>query len=272
MRAIELLSEIVAQRGKVAASKYSQNPWFAVLLAHGFLEKTGVVQSMPCMNCDAPHDAEIVHHEGRTGFLCPEIGFVQVSESEIVAVRANSLKMIDALADAFDCRARKSSPVKGDTWRVGRVSSESGDIAIYVHPSLTAERDATNLDAALAQEPGSKYRLIFSAAGTLQVGRATTVPLSEAVELDVSGPPFRPVADLRDLVGAERKNQGGAPNRFGGTLSELIAQRSAEGRALDTRNAEARAVLSDFKKTHPHLRPPSLSSVQDYVSKFRVGQ
>jgi len=41
---------------------------------------------------------------------------------------------------------------------------------------------------------------------------------------------------------------------------------------LAGRNEEARAVLSDFKQSNPHMKPPSLSSVQDYVSKVRAGQ
>ncbi len=83
---------------------------FSELLARGFLEQAGVVQSFPCLNRDAPHDAEIMYHKGRDGFFYPDTGFVPVSAKEINAVRASVSKMIDALALAFDCRARKSSP------------------------------------------------------------------------------------------------------------------------------------------------------------------
>ncbi len=272
MQPIELFCEIAAHRGKVAALRYAHAPFFTALLAHGFFEKSGVVQSVPCLNCSVAHDAEIVHHTGRDGYFCPDAGFVPVSANEIGAVRANVPKMIAALANAFDCRARKSTPVTGETWRVGKMGSEAGDIAIYFHPTLQAERDARDLSAALAQEPGSAYRLILTAAGGLKVEGTKTAPLPEVVELDLSGPEFRPVADLRDLVGAPRKNPGGAPNRFGETLSALIVQRISDGSALAGRNAEARAVLSDFKQSHPQLKPPSLSSVQNYVSKVRTGQ
>ncbi|MDX8347810.1 hypothetical protein SLH49_07415 [Cognatiyoonia sp. IB215446] len=272
MKPIKLLCEIVAQKGKVAASSYSRHPYFSALLAFGFLERAGAVQSVPCLNCDNPHNAEIVHHSGRDGFFCPEMGFIPVAEDEINAVRGNTLKIINALADAFDCRARKSSPVAGQTWRVGKAINEAGDITIYFHPTLRAERDATELSAALAQEPGSTYRLILSAAGKLKVAGTTTVPLLDVVELDVCGAGFRRVADLRDLVGAPRKNLGGAPNRYGETLSALIRQRIVDGSALDGRNEEARAVLSVFKQSNPLLNPPSLSSVQDYVTKVRAGQ
>ena len=205
-------------------------------------------------------------------FVRKQVSF-PVSANEISAVRANLSKLIAGLANAFDCRARKSSPVTGETWRVGKVGSEAGDIAIYFHPTLQTERDAEgDLATALAQEARSTYRLILTAAGALKVGDARTVPLSEVVELDLSSPEFRAVADLRDLVGAPRKNHGGAPNRYGQALFALIAQRIADGRALAGRNEEARAVLTDFKQSNPEVKPPSLSSVQDYVSKVRAGQ
>ncbi len=272
MKPIELLCEIVAQKDKVAVSSYSRHPCFSALLAFGFLERAGAVQSIPCLNCDNPHDAQIVHHSGCDGFFCPEMGFIPVAEDEINAVRGNTLKIIDALADAFDCRARKSTPVAGQTWRVGKAINEAGDITIYFHPKSQTEHDAAEISAVLAQEPRSTYRLILSGAGTLQSKGAVTVPLADVVALDGASSEFRPVADLLDLVNAPRKNPGGAPNRYGETLSALIVLRIADGRALAGRNEEARAVLSDFKQSNPHLKPPSLSSVQDYVSKVRAGQ
>lgn len=272
MQPIELLCEIVAQKGKVAASGYAHASCFPALLAHGFLQQAGAVQSISCLHCDSPHDADVVYHDGRDGFFCPEAGFVALPEDETSAVRANIAKIIEALADAFYCRARKSTPVAGETWRIGKVSREAGDITIYFHPQLQTERDATDLAAALAREPGSTYRLILSAAGSLQAKGSVTVPLSDAVQLNWSGSEFQPVADLRDLVGAPRTNPGGAPNRYGETLSALIVKRISDGRALAGRNEEARAVLSDFKQSNPHMKPPSLSSVQDYVSKVRAGQ
>ncbi len=272
MQPIELLCEIAAQRGKVAAFQYSQEPFFPALLAHGFFEMAGVLQSVTCLTCDTAHEAEIVHHSGSDGYFCPEAGFVPIPENEISAVRANLSKLIAGLANAFDCRARKTSPVSGETWRVGKVSSEAGDVAIYFRPTLQTEGDAKDLAAAFAQEARSTYRLVLTAAGALKVGSAKTVPFSEIVEFDLSGPEFRAVADLRDLVGAPRKNPGGAPNRYGQALSALIAQRIKDGTALAGRNEEARAVLADCKQSNPQRRPPSLSSVKDYVSKVRASQ
>ena len=272
MQPIALLFEILAQGRKVAASAYTDEPSFAALLTDGFLEPAGVIQSIPCSYCDALHDAEIVHHDGRDGYFCAEAGFIPVETSEFSAVRASVPKIIAALADTFECRARKSSPIAGATWRVGRVASDTGDIAIYFHPTLQTENDAKDVSAALPYEPRLTYRLILSAAGNLQMQGMKTVPLSEVIELDTSGAGFRSVADLRDLVGAPRKNPGGAPNLYGDLLTVLIKERIAGKIALDGRNAEARAVLADFKRANPDLKSPSLSSVQDYVTKVRAGQ
>lgn len=272
MQPIELLCEIAAQRCKVAVRGYFREPVYSAILAHGFLENAGVIQSVSCLNCDATHEAEIVYHAGRDGYFCPEAGFVPVSSNEIGAIRASLPKIAAALANAFECHARKSSPVRGETWRVGKVGIEAGDIAIYFHPTLQTEGDAAEFSAALAQEPRSRYRLVLTATGALSVGDAVVVPLSEVVTLDLSVPKFRAVADLRDLVGAPRKNPGGAPNRYGQALFALITRRIEDGRALAGRNEEARAVLADFKQSNPQRHPPSLSSVQDYVSKVRAGQ
>ena len=86
MQPIELLCEIAGQKGKVAALAYLHDPHFSALLAPGFLERAGVIQSVPCLNCNTAHDAEIVHHTGRDGYFCPETGFIPVSEVEIGAV------------------------------------------------------------------------------------------------------------------------------------------------------------------------------------------
>ena len=121
MQPIALLCEILARGRKVAASAYTDEPSFAALLTDGFLERAGVIQSIPCSNCDAMHDAEIVHHDGRAGYFCAEAGLIPVEMSEISAVRAGVPMIIAALADAFECRARKSSPASIWLQRVKKV-------------------------------------------------------------------------------------------------------------------------------------------------------
>ena len=137
---------------------------------------------------------------------------------------------------------------------------------------MQTEQDGREVSAILANEIGSTYRLILSGAGSLPVAGAKTVTLSEVVEFEASGPEFRCVADLRDVVGAQRKKLGGAPNRFGEALTALIERRISCGKALVGRNEEARAVLSEFIRENPTLTPPSFSSVQNYVTKVRTGQ
>ncbi|MEL6933839.1 MAG: hypothetical protein AAFO17_12235 [Pseudomonadota bacterium] len=272
MTAIDLLCEIIAQGTKVAAAHYAQRSGFALLLDQGLLKPAGTVQSITCLNCETMHDAEIVFNEGEEGFYCPALGFVPVTPEDIAAVQPDLQLIVCRIADAIESRARKSTPIAGETWRIGRVNTEAGDIAIYLHPSIRSGQDAKRLTAALINEAGARFRLVLSAQITLAVPGCQTVPLSEAMELNTSGPLFRSECDLCDLVGAPRKKTGGAPNLYGDLLTILIKDRTAKEIAMKGRNAEARAVLSDFKQKNPHLKPPSLSSVQDYVSKFRAGQ
>ncbi len=272
MQPIALLCEIAAQGKKVATSAHVENPTFAGLWDGGWLENDGVVRSIACTNCDAVHDAEIVHNGKQNGFFCPDAGFVPIETNEISAVRANTPKLVAALANAFECRTRKLSPIAGATWRVGRATSETGDIGIYFHPNLQTENDVTDVSVALAREPGSAYRLILSATGNLQVPGTKTVPLFEVIEIDTSGAGFRTITDLRDLVGAPRRNPGGAPNLYGETLTRLINERNTNGKAIEGRNAEANAIRDQYVKLNPGQKPPSTSLVREYVSKIRAGQ
>lgn len=272
MTAIDLLCEIIAQGTPVAAAHYAQRSDLELLLELGWMKRVGTVQSVTCLHCDAMHDAEIVHSDGQDGFFCPDLGFVPVSPDEIAAIRPNVRLIVGLLADAISCRSRKSTAVAGETWRIGRVGTDAGDIALYLHPVLQSERDAANLRVALNSESGANFRLVLSAAGTLPIPGCHTALLRDTVELDMSRQKVEIVCDLGDLVGAPNKNRGGAPNRFGEQVSALIRARIAAGITVESRNGEARAVLADFKQKYPNSKAPSESLVKTYVTKIRAGQ
>lgn len=272
MDTTELFCEILAQDTPVSAADYTRFPGLDALVNCGLLKSAGVAQSILCMDCETPHSAEIVHQDGRYGYFCPDVGFVPVAPNDIAAIEADLAMTVDALADAFECHARKSARIAGTTWRVGKVRIAAGDVAIYFHPLLRSDKNAADVSAALSREVGARYRLILTADGTSPVTGSVTALLSDVVEVDLIKPAFRPIAELRDIVGAARTNLGGAPNRFGDKLTLLIKKRIADEIALDGRNAEARAVLAEFRHANPHLKAPTLSSVQDYVTKVRTGQ
>lgn len=272
MSAVGLLCEVIAQGVKASSEPLRGNPEYSLLMELGYLRETGVVSSVVCLDCDQPHDAEVVFVDGRYGYFCPDLGFVPVSRPALQGVTADVPKLIKHLADAFDCKRWKRTPVLNRTWRIGAVDTDHGDVMLYFQPRLRSEEDTRALGAALSNEVRSTWRLIVTAVGTLPVHGAATVLLSDLVDFEVQSGRFVPVAAPCTLVGVPSKNSGGAPNRFGVVLTAIIEDRVKNGLAVTVRNAEAKAVLAQFQKENPDARPPSLSSVKDYVTKFRSEQ
>jgi len=271
LSSIALLCDIIAHQGKTAAATYCDNPNFQTLIRYGFVHENGVVGSVACLECDAPHDAEIVFEQDQYGYFCPEHGFVPISRAFIEAVEPNLSNIVERLADCFNCKRRKSTPLRGTTWRIGTIASESGDVSLYFHPLLLGEQDVSELNAALSTDVKSTYRLVMTANGRLPVPNVKTVPLADITELQPDQPGFDVLVDLHDLVDASRKNRGGSPNRYQKTLEPLILSRMRDGRALQGRNEEANAILAFLVDQSNSDELPSLSSIRYYVSKNRRG-
>lgn len=272
MSAVGTLCDVIAQGEKATIATYREESDFEAILCSGFVREQGVVQSIACLECDTTHDAEIIHEAGQYGYFCPDLGFVSVERDAISGLQPNISGIVSSLADAFGCRRRKSTPLQARTWRIGTVMCEGGDITLYFHPCLSDEQDASDLSAALSRDVKSAFRVILTAAGTLPLPNAKTALLKDVVDLDSDLSEFFPLVDPRDIAGAPRRNPGGAPNRFQDLLAQILQSRVNDYIALEGRNAEAKAVREQFCRIYPDTKPPSLSSVQDYVTKFRSSQ
>jgi len=269
---VALLSEIIAQGGKISARFYRDNPTLATLLRHGYLSEAGVLKSVVCNDCEAPHAAPVLFEDGRYGYVCSDIGFVVQDRAVFQALQPDLPLLIERLPQALDCKKTKGSPLHDQTWRIGAVVQDAGEVMLYFQPRLQGEEDASNLTRALSQEVRSRWRLIVTSLGTLPVANAETVRLSDLAEIDSNTGAFHILAQPGDLVGMPRKNKRGRPSEYGAILSALIAARKKSGASLAGRNAEAKALLGDFKQEHPDLTPPSISTVRGYVSNSRGGQ
>ncbi|WP_370301265.1 hypothetical protein [Pseudooceanicola sp.] len=270
MSAVDLLAGIIAEGTKVSVASL-QNPQIArSLLKHGLLRDAGVIGSVVCLDCDEPHAAPVVFDTGEYGYYCPINGFVSLAREEIVAVDVNLPSLINRLADAFGCRRRKSTPIHGNTWRVGAVHTDHGDVMIYFHPRLANEFDARDLMDALGREMASRWRLIITAQGRLPTTGATHVELYEITAFPENGEGLVSIVDLRKIMGVPESPKTGAPNRFGEKIMALIRSRIADGTALPGRNEEAKAVLTLIRQG-PGPDFPTLTTVKGYVSKARAG-
>ena len=271
MNALSLLCELIAQGGKASATLYSDNPDFSALLRHGYLRESGLVASVVCNDCEEAHAAPVVFEGGRYGHYCSDLGFVPLEKASLSVVLPEMPRLIDRLADVWECKRRRTSPLIDRTWRIGAAASDTGDVMLYFHPRLRDEDDARALSDALAREVRSPWRLVITAEGRLPVAETQIVDLSELVELDPYSGQLVPVADPVALVGAPTAKKAGAPNRYGEMLSMLIRARITAGEALSGRNEEAKAVLALFSEQNPGATPPSLPTVKSYVTKERAG-
>ncbi len=270
MSAVDLLAKVICHGSKVCAATLGQDKDVRALLSCGLLRKAGVVSSVVCTDCEIAHAVEVIFDEGEYGYFCPDLGFVTLERRDIAAVEPDLPAMIEHLAEALDCARRKATPVNGQTWRIGAVKTDHGDITIYFHPRLRDAEDARDLTDALSREIASAWRIIVTACGELPVPDAATLVLTELVALSPSGNSLEPAVDLHTVAGVPASPKTGAPNRFGEKCLTLIRSRIASGAALPGRNAEAKAVLSQLEQD---LGPeaPSLATVKDYVTQARSG-
>lgn len=269
MNALSLLSEIIAQGGKTSTAHYRGQLTFSALMRHGYLCEAGVVASLVCNDCEEAHASPVEHESGRYGYFCPSLGFVPLDRADIQATKPSVARLIEHLAETFDCKRRKTTPLRGQTWRIGAISTTAGDIALFFHPCLQDEEDARNLEQALSREMSTQWRLIVTASGTLAVAGAHTARLIDLVEMDCDTGAFRIAMRPADLVGIPQKNKGGRPRKHWDFLADTIAERAEAGAALSGLNAEARAIREQFEARYPGISVPSQSKVKRDLTNFR---
>ena len=269
MRAIGLLCELIATGGKAAAQSYAERPGYDALLRSGLIREAGVIQSIPCDACSEPHDAEVLHQDGRYGYHCPELGFVPLDRAALTAILPDVSVLVERLADSFGCRRRLGRPI-GTTWRIGSAATLGGDLTVYFHPRLATTEDARDLSAALEREVTSPYRLVVAAAGSLPSG-PFSARLDDVVELDTETGDLIPVADLASIVFAPVKNPGGRPNLHREGVLELAQLRINTGAALPGLNDEARAIAAAYPDRFPDRYSPSFSTIKRYLAEARGG-
>ncbi|MGH1575733.1 hypothetical protein [Planktotalea sp.] len=271
MGAIETLSGIIAQRGKASIGFFQGQSGFEQLAETGLVRERGIVQSIICDTCDDPHDAEVVYADGAYGFFCSEAGFVPLDTRDIRSVEPVIDRLVTQLAIAFKTKRRKSTPVYGNTWRVGSIDTPAGDLVLFFHPSMQDETDVAEVKAALANEVGSAFRLVITANGALTASRAKAVRLCDIVEFVETTARILPLADPRSVAGAPQAANSGPRSPYAQKLSPLILQRSDSGEALRGRNEEAKALSELYRSKFPDEKAPSLVTIKRFVTVFRAG-
>jgi len=271
MTVIETLSGVIAQRAYATKSFFENQTAFNLLKTGGLVQENGKLQSIVCDDCSAPHDAEVTFEGGNYGVYCHEAGFVPLEVNDVTAIEPNVAKLVADLAALFDCKRRKSSPVDGDTWRIGSIDTPGGDLALYFHPTLQNEQDVTAVETALRVETRSAFRLIITAAGSLSAASAKSAKLVDVVELDDRTGKLASFIDLRTIAGAPQTVANGRRSIYAEKLNSMILERIETGTALPGRNEEGREIAKLFRTKHPSEKTPSLSAINKYITNQRGG-
>ncbi|SHE87297.1 hypothetical protein SAMN05444273_1035 [Litoreibacter ascidiaceicola] len=271
MSAAARLCDIIAQGGKVSADFDGGDDGLTALARHGYLREAGVLASVVCDECDAPHSAPVVYEADEYGHYCPDLGFLKLDPTRLAAFSPDVPKLIDRLSEALGCRQRKSSSVYGETWRIGAAQTEAAAVMLYFHPTLATEENARELHHALAREARSEWRLVVTAQGALPIAGLPTVRLDELAEINLTTGALRVIADPGVLAGLPRKNPGGRPSVHGDVLRPLIEGRIRDGAAVVGVNAEAGEVRDVFEALFPNRPIPSASAIKRYIREARRG-
>jgi hypothetical protein len=226
MDAVDIFSQLVEQRGKVLARSYSHHSAYDDLIKAGLIEEAGVVSSIVCDNCDHPHETKIEYQDAEYGFLCPDIGFQQVNRADIVSVRPKIGTFVAQLAEDQGCKRRKSTPLDGETWRLGALETPAGDVAVYFQAVMLDAKDIAAFQRALTGEMKASFGIVLTSTGALSVPFYITVPLKEALFFDPEAGGFVVDLDLPSIAGIPETRKGGRPSAYKDTLTKLIAQRA----------------------------------------------
>lgn len=270
MTAIQTLCEIIAQRGPASRHTFQDHVGFDLLSTLALIRNSGVVQSVVCEACDDPHDVPVVYEDGQYGHYCGDAGFVTLAAHQLDLIEQDASKLVARLAEAFGCKRLKTSPVYNETWRVGALETNAGDLTIYWQPTMLDQNDIRDLNAALSHEMRSQFTLVLTADGNLTEAGTKTTTLDEIILLSDDGHGFTVLADPCEIVGAPRTAQGGQHSPYAANLDSLMKERVSSSCALSGRNEEARALKALYKERHPEKDQPSMPTVKRHVTHFRA--
>lgn len=267
MDAARLLTALVAQKGRVAVAQIGTPESLKRLIDVGFVRECGVVQSVLCDECDHPHDSKIVFADGRYGIFCPDLGFVAKSRSDLVAIEPDIGRLVAWLGDHLGCRRTKSTPIHGNTWRVGLISTQASDVIVYIHPAMRDASDLQSVKDAMARETKAQFGVVLTADGALSVSPFQTLRLDECMFFDEGTGQFVIDIDLTESAGAPQQRTGGRPSPYHANLVKIIANRKAAGETLSGVNAEQRAIKASYSILHPNAPVPSKTTILRAMGK-----
>jgi hypothetical protein len=251
----------------VAATTYRGCGAYGDLVTAGLVRRMGLVQSVLCDACDIGHDAAITFEDECYGYVCPEAGFVPVERPDLFAVEPDFDTLVSQIDAALRHSPRGPRGIADQTWHIGTARTDAANIAVYFHPHLQTAQDLQALENALRGQVRTRFGLVLTARGTLAVPDMTIAALDQVFGFDAAHRRLVIEADLAMLVGAPVTRKGGRPATHADRIRAIIADRAANGRTEDGKNAEIRAIQAEFAARFPGIPSPSRSTIGRHLSE-----
>lgn len=237
-----------------------------VLRGLGIVLHAGKVQSVTCLECDGLHPAvvEVDEATGRSGWYCPEYGFIEAKQTEIAGDRLNCDRLVQMFADSIEARGRrKPALIDGLLWRVGKFEFADETIQVHLAAGGLAADDLSRIATALDSEPLSSESIVLIGGSQdfpgLQLAKGRR-PLLLRDVLDTTsnriGLSRKAIAGAVGLGAPDRERpRGGRPSGFEATHSVVqVLERSEDWRSIGT-NEKVRRIEAFW----PELNPASPS-------------
>ena len=180
----------------------------------------------------------------------------------MMAVRPNIVRLVADLARDLGCKRCKSTPILGETWRIGVIDGSVASVAVYFHPRLRDGHDLKTMQDALTRETRTQFGVVITTAGELSAPLFQTVLLEECLTFDAEVGQFTVDSDLPMIAGVPVKNTGGRPSPYAENLARIISMRKVSGKTLPGVNEEARAILEDYQTLYEGEQTPSESAIK----------
>jgi len=278
LSAISLLAKMMETGAdRLPLQEYSTCSGFDSLEEVAVVEEAEILRSVLCEECGRPHEAHIIYSDARNsyGWTCYDVGFVPINVDRLRSVRVSPRKLVSLLAQALNCKGRRSRPLAENTlWKVGFFNHGGETISVYLAARKASLEDARRWATVIASEPNRRYRVLITPEleelRDFRIGECRTVKIDDVVSMTSDKGLTVEAQRLAEIAGVPVRRRGGRPSPYQPKLGELVEKRVLTGQAEKGVKAEAREILSLWASPKTSLNAPSPRTVERAISAYRT--
>jgi hypothetical protein len=245
----------------------------------GLLVENGVVATMICDECDAPHHARTDQQNGVCGWFCPDEGFVPCALDDLRRWRVQRQAFARSLAAPLTHpRSFDASDEASGFLRLGRMAVGDLRVAILLSFAPMSAPVLEAIFATLAKLHAVAHVIVLQAGseptgGIALIPSCSALPLGEVLMIDPDGRVAidRTVLEMciKDLLASRKVAAPGRPSGIEATRRVLKHLKDQDVQHKG-RNGAARAVLEHWDDVFPGATKPSLDTVKRHVSAIHA--